>query len=185
MFSQSTDGGFTWSAPLKVNDNVDAAGLPTDQFQPQVAAGPGGAVAINFYDRRRACPTDPSILPANAGRTNLCIDVSLQAFKDSGSGAAPVGSNARISEFAWDPEQPGQKVGGLSQYPCAAHTDPCPNGGGFIGDYFGLAISDGNVYSLFVSTHYPSDVIADGGGPVYYQQQVLATVARSNIAPGF
>jgi hypothetical protein len=185
MFSQSTDGGFTWSAPLKVNDNVDAAGLPTDQFQPQVAAGPGGAVAINFYDRRQACPTDPSILPADAGRANLCIDVSLQAFKDSGNGAAPLGSNVRISEFAWDPEQPGQKVAGLSQYPCAAHTDPCPNGGGFIGDYFGLAISDDNLYSLFVSTHYPSDVIADGGGPVHYQQQVLATVTRSSIAPGF
>jgi hypothetical protein len=32
---------------------------------------------------------------------------------------------------------------------------------------------------MFVSTHYPSDVAADGGGPVYYQQQILATVRRS------
>jgi len=56
---------------------------------------------------------------------------------------------------------------------------------GFIGDYFGLAISGGNIYALFVSTHYPSTVTADGGGPVYYQQQVLATVARSDVAGGF
>jgi hypothetical protein len=35
------------------------------------------------------------------------------------------------------------------------------------------------VYALFVSTHYPSSVRADEGGRVYYQQQVLATVARS------
>jgi hypothetical protein len=35
-------------------------------------------------------------------------------------------------------------------------------------------------YTLGVSTHYPaSGVSADGGGPVYYQQQVLGTVARS------
>jgi len=60
-FAQSTDGGLTWSAPITVNDNVDAPGMPIDQFQPQVAAGPGGAVAVNFYDRRLACPDDPSV----------------------------------------------------------------------------------------------------------------------------
>jgi hypothetical protein len=63
---------------------------------------------------------------------------------------------------------------------CAAHRDPCTTNA-FIGDYFGLAISEENVYALFVSTHCPSDVIGDDGGPVYYQQQVLATVARSDL----
>ena len=49
-----------------------------------------------------------------------------------------------------------------------------PTGRGFIGDYFGLAISGGNIYTLGVSTHYPSaTVTADDGGPVYYQNQVL------------
>ncbi len=184
-FTQSTDGGFTWSAPVIVNDNVDAAGTHTDQFQPTVAAGSGGAVAIAFYDRRQACPKDPSVLPADVGLKNFCIDTSLQAYKDAGAGAVPVGRNVRISKYTWDPEQPGQHVGGLSQYPCAAARDPCPSGGGFIGDYFGLAISDGNIYGLFVSTHYPSSVTADEGGPVYYQQQVLATIRRSAIGSGF
>jgi hypothetical protein len=180
-FTQSTDGGLTWSAPVKVNDNVDAPGVPTDQFQPEVAAGPNGAVAVAFYDRRLPCPNDPSILPADRGRTNFCINVSLQAYKDSGSGAVPVGGNARITDFGWDPEQPGQSVGGLSQRVCS--DADCAVG--FIGDYFGLAVSGGNIYALFVSTHYPSDVIADGGGPVYYQQQVLATVPRSDFGTGF
>jgi hypothetical protein len=115
----STDGGSTWSAPVTVNDNVDAAGVPTDQFQPSVAAGPGGAVAVAFYDRRLPCPSDPSVLPADVGRANFCIDVSLQAYKDTGSGAVPVGGNARVTKFSWDPQQPGQSVGGLSQLPCA------------------------------------------------------------------
>jgi hypothetical protein len=180
-FTQSTDGGSTWSKPVTVNDNVDAAGVPTDQFQPSVAAGPGGAVAVAFYDRRLPCPSGPSVLPADVGRTNFCIDVSLQAYKDSGSGAAPVGSNVRITKFSWDPQQPGQSVGGLSQLPCADANCAV----GFIGDYFGLAVSGGNIYALFVSTHYPSDVTADGGGPVYYQQQVLATVPRSDFGAGF
>jgi hypothetical protein len=182
-FTQSADGGSTWSAPVTVNDNVDAAGAATDQFQPSVAAGPGGAVAIAFYDRRLPCPSGPGILPADAGRTNFCIDVSMQAYKDSGSsrGAEPVGGNARITDFSWDPEQPGQSVDGLSQRPCA--DADCAVG--FIGDYFGLAVSGHNVYALFVSTHYPSGVTADGGGPVYYQQQVLATVPRAGIAAGY
>ena len=180
-FTQSTDGGQHWSTPVVVNDNVDAAGAPTDQFQPSVAAGPGGAVAVGFYDRRQACPNDPSVLPGDVGRANFCIDTSLQAYADSGSGAVPVGPNVRVSQFTWDPEQPGQHLGGLSQYPCADARDPCPVAGGFIGDYFGLAISGSNVYGLFVSTHYPSDVTADEGGPIYYQQQILSTVSRADL----
>jgi hypothetical protein len=54
-------------------------------------------------------------------------------------------------------------------------------GSGFIGDYFGLAISAGYVYTLSVSTHPPSSVTADDGSPVYYQQQVLATIPRSSL----
>jgi hypothetical protein len=180
-FTQSTDGGLTWSPPVKVNDNVDASGVPTDQFQPEVAAGPNGTVAVAFYDRRLPCPNNPSILPADVGRTNFCINTSLQVYKDSGSGAAPVSGNVRITKFGWDPEQPGQSVGSLTQRVCA--DADCAVG--FIGDYFGLAVSRGNIYALFVSTHYPSDVTADGGGPVYYQQQVLATVPRSDFGTGF
>jgi hypothetical protein len=180
-FTQSTDGGFTWTTPVMVNDNIDPPGAPTDQFQPSVAAGPGGAVAVEFYDRRQACPSDPSVLPSDVGRTNFCIDTTLQAYKDSGAGAVAAGPNLAVSQFTWDPEQPGQQLGGLSQYPCAGARDPCPTGTGFIGDYFGLAISDSNVYGLFISTHYPSSVTADEGGPIYYQQQVLSTVRRSDL----
>jgi hypothetical protein len=179
-FTQSINGGLTWSAPALVNDDANTAS--TDQFQPSVAAGPAGAVAVAFYDRRAPCPSDASIIADHLGDANTCIDVSLQPYKDSGTpaGAVPVGGNVRVSQFAWDPDQPAQKVDGISQYPCAGHNDPCPTGRGFIGDYFGLAISNGNIYTLSVSTHYPGPgVTADGGGPVYYQQQVLATVPRS------
>jgi hypothetical protein len=151
---QSTDGGLTWGPVQTVNDAPNSA--TTDQFQPSVAAGPGGAVAVAFYDRRATCPGDASILPAHRGAANTCIDVSLQAYKDRGgvAGAAPVGGNVRVSTFTWDPDQPQQHVGGLTQYPCAGHTDPCPHGRGFIGDYFGLAISSANIYTFGVSTHY-------------------------------
>ncbi len=177
-FTQSTDGGFTWSTPVVVNDATNSS--TTDQFQPAVAAGPDGAVAVAFYDRRQDCPNDVSVLAGDAGRTNFCIDTSLQAYKDSGAGAVPVDGNVRISDYTWDPNEPQQHVGGIGQYPCARHRDPCTIDG-FIGDYFGLAISGGNIYALSVSTHYASNVAADEGGFVYYQQQVLATVPRTGF----
>jgi hypothetical protein len=175
-FIQSTDGGMTWTDPVVVNDPD-----PNDQFQPSVAAGPGGAVAIAFYDRREACPEDdPFILEADQGADNFCIDVTLQAYKDEGDGAEPVLGNVRITDFTWDPEQPGQTIDGLDQMACAGHSNPCTSRA-FIGDYFGLAVSDSNIYALFVSTHYPSGVIGDGDEEVRYQQQVLATVPRADL----
>ena len=72
---------------------------------------------------------------------------------------------------------------GYGQLACSSHSDPCRET--FIGDYFGLAISAKNIYTLGVSTHYPSSVTADEGGPVYYQQQVLASVSRSAFRTGY
>jgi hypothetical protein len=52
MVSRSTNGGSSWDAPVKVNDNVEL-GLGTDQYQPGVAVDKTGRVASCFYDRRR------------------------------------------------------------------------------------------------------------------------------------
>lgn len=189
---QSTDGGQSWSQPVHVNDDWNS-GKVADHFQPAVAAGPGGAVAVAFYDRRADCPTDArdaSIIPQDRGRANFCINTSVQAYRDSGAGAVAVGSNIRASNATWDPQQPGllvnpdgtttdlQTLGGLGQMACASHNDPCRLA--FIGDYFGLAISAGNIYTLSVSTHYPSNVKADDGSTLYYQQQVLGTISRAS-----
>jgi hypothetical protein len=174
--SYTIDRGLTWSAPAAVNDGLTVADA-SDQFQPSVTAGSNGSVAVAFYDRRGTCPDDQSVAPANVGASNTCIDVSLQAYRDNGATLTPIGSNVRLTKFAWDPSEPVQHVGGIGQAACSGHRDPCTEI--FIGDYFGLALSPANVYALFVSTHYPSSVRADEGGRVYYQQQVLATIPRS------
>jgi hypothetical protein len=181
-FAYTTDGAFTFSSPATVNDPATVADS-TDQFQPSVAAGPNGAVAVAFYDRRGTCPADRSVATENVGRTNTCIDVSLQAYKDDGARVTAVGTNARMTDYAWDPSEPRQHVDGLGQIACSGVDDPCSEV--FIGDYFGLAVSQGNVYAFFVSTHYPSSVRADEGGRVYYQQAVLATVPRSAFGTGY
>jgi hypothetical protein len=179
--SYTTDGALTFTSLGAVNDAATVSD-GTDQFQPSVAAGPNGAVAVAFYDRRAACPSSGAGI-VQAGKSNACIDVSVQAYKDNGTSLSPVLTNVRASKDSWDPAEPVQKVGGIGQIACYAHRDPCP--GVFIGDYFGLAISNGNVYTLSVSTRYPSSVTADGGGPVYYQQQVLAAIPRSGFGNGY
>lgn len=177
-FAQSTDYGLTWSTPVRVND-AD----PNDQFQPSVASGPNGAVAVAFYDRRQACPGGAAIGP-DAGKTNWCVDVTLQAYKDNGAGAVPVLGNVRMTKETFNPEQPYQTIDGLDQMACAAHVNPCTTRS-FLGDYFGLAVSAGNIYGFFVSTYYPSSVVGDQGTPVHYQQQILATVPRSGYGAGY
>ena len=49
FFTQSTDGGATWSGPLRVNDDATT----NDQWQPALAVTPDGShVGIFWYDRR-------------------------------------------------------------------------------------------------------------------------------------
>ncbi|MCA1722220.1 MAG: glycoside hydrolase [Actinobacteria bacterium] len=47
---RSTDGGLTWSTPLRVNDDPTANGV--GQRLPQIAALPDGEVAVVWYDDR-------------------------------------------------------------------------------------------------------------------------------------
>jgi hypothetical protein len=172
---RSTDGGRSWSAPVTVNDDGGA----TDQFQPEVAAGPGGAVAVAFYDKRGRCPDHASVRPEVRGAANTCIGVSLQAYRDAGNALTPVGANARLSRALWDPEMPRQQRGGYVQLACEDPVADCDDV--FIGDYFQLAISRRKVYVLSTSTHYPSRVAADDGRPIYYQQQILHTANRGPL----
>lgn len=161
---ESRDGGNSWSVPIPVNDASTVAD-GTDQFQATVAAGPDGTVAIAFYDRRLPCPlNDPNILSQDLGRTNFCIDTSIQFFSDGRYGLGPLGSNIRVTKAGWDPQNPGTTAGQL----------PHPNGPNdtttFIGDYFGLALTDHEAFALFVSNYNLGSNMAND------QQQFLGVV---------
>jgi len=54
MFSASTNGGASWSKPLRVNNNSEGGNVPlSDQYKPSIGADKTGRIAICFYDRRR------------------------------------------------------------------------------------------------------------------------------------
>jgi hypothetical protein len=49
-FSRSTDGGLTWTAPIRVND--DPVGNGVDQFVPTLAVADDGTLGVTWYDQR-------------------------------------------------------------------------------------------------------------------------------------
>jgi len=81
FLSYSTDGGKTWSLPIRLNDDRTT----NDQWLPFVAVAPNGAVGVMWYDRR----LDPE---------NLLIDVFMTISTDGG---ASFGMNFRITEVSF------------------------------------------------------------------------------------
>ena len=54
LFTRSTDGGSTWSAQVRVNDDATS----TDQFHPDMAVKPDGTIDIVWYDKRNGANDD-------------------------------------------------------------------------------------------------------------------------------
>jgi hypothetical protein len=113
------------------------------------------------------------------GKANTCIDTYAQLFKDTGSALVRNGINVHASEtgttsHTWDPQLP--------QTPAQPNcNDDLPHpggscGGSFIGDYFGTAIANGNLYILNIST---ADNYVGVKNPNHDQIEVLQIVPLS------
>ena len=175
--TQSTDGGASWTTPAVVNDNVDAPGAPTDQFQRSIAAGPTAR-----SPSRSTTDAGPAPMTRACWRPTSVATISAstpQAYNDSGSGPCRsvrtfVSRNSRGIPSSRRPvATPLCRIHGSRR-----SWQRVPR------QLLRLAISKGNIYALTVSTHYPSTVTVDEGGPIYYQQQVLATVPRIGFGVG-
>jgi hypothetical protein len=170
LLTSSYDGGLTWSAPVKVNDNVSRA----DEFQPGLAASANGTISVTFYDRRLACPAQGSAEATAAGLSldqvnpsyssslppygaaNYCINSSIQFYR---ADLRRAGNNIRLSLHSFDPQ--------LN----SPHTSCAACIGTFIGDYFGNTVSGSTSISTFMTTYSWK-----GNNPAHYQQQVVATL---------
>jgi len=81
----STNGGKTWSAPIRVNHDPVHDGK--DQFQPAIAVAPNGTFTCAWFDRR----FDPG---------NRLIDEEIAQSTDDGKS---FGVNVRVTKSSWDP----------------------------------------------------------------------------------
>ncbi len=181
ILTASSDGGFTWSAPIQVNDNADSN---VDEFQPNLATTASGKVSVAFYDRRLACPAAGTKDATQAGlaldtvntnfagslppygASNYCINSSIQFY---GPTLTPIGNNIRISANTWDPQ--------LN----AAHYSRASADRTFIGDYFGNVSDDGLGVEVTtsVSTYNDRtnpDCTAQNQSACFRQKQIVALI---------
>jgi hypothetical protein len=92
FFTQSTNGGATWDAPVKVNDD----GATTDQWQPTIAVTPDGTGLGVFYYSRQEDPVNNNLFKYY-GRTGV-ISGSVVAFQPS----VALSDVASLPEFGRD-----------------------------------------------------------------------------------
>jgi hypothetical protein len=65
--SRSTDGGLTWSTPIKVNATPTNIPLGNQQaFTPNVSVNNAGAVAVSYYDFRNSTVDGGATTPTDA-----------------------------------------------------------------------------------------------------------------------
>jgi len=150
VYSKSTDGGATWSAPVPIFPGLDAStrtaiGYPApdglqapatrrvDTFWPAVAISPSGRVYMSAYGADvvspwQTCASGP--LPP-VGRI-ACDALGTYIH------------NARLDYYVTN------LTGGISNK-VSTHPVNTRNGfgGGFIGDYTGLAVGSDNVFHAF------------------------------------
>jgi hypothetical protein len=81
---KSTDGGVTYTGPVRVNQ--DSAKSPADQFQPWMAVTDKGQLDVEYFDRRN----DPN---------NFFIDTYLARSNDGGK----TFDDTRVARRLWDP----------------------------------------------------------------------------------
>jgi hypothetical protein len=83
LFARSTNGGGSWSSPVRIND--DPITLGTDQWFPAIDVDRSGNVWVTFYDRRR-------------DSRNFLIDTFVA--KSTTAGATWTNSRATAQSFA-------------------------------------------------------------------------------------
>ena len=129
-FAMSTNGGFTWSAPVKINQTpANLLSGNRQAFTPSVHVSADGTVGVTYYDFRNNTP-DPATLP-----TDYFIVHCHQSATVSCAQPANWGGEVQLTDVSFD----------MRQAPLAR--------GFFTGDYEGLTASVNKFGALFSMPH--------------------------------
>jgi hypothetical protein len=128
-FSQSTDGGLTWSSPIKINKTpTNLSDANRQAFTPAVSVAPDGTIAVSYYDFRNNTPASGALTDAWMIR---CRPTPSKPATDP----ANWGGEVRLTDASFDIER-------------------APDAEGlFLGDYEGLAASGYDFVSIFAQPH--------------------------------
>jgi hypothetical protein len=125
--SRSTDGGQTWSTPIKVNATPTNIPVGNQQaFTPVVAVNRGGTVAVSYYDFRSNTADGGATTPTDA------FVVHCHAATEDCTTSASWNEETRVTDTSFDSRQA----------PIAR--------GFFLGDYEGLGTNGTSFFPFFV-----------------------------------
>jgi hypothetical protein len=128
-FSQSTDGGRTWSSTVKINQTPDLADDSNEQaFTPMVRVADDGTVTVTYYDFRNNT-TDPDTLPTDAWA------IHCHAATDDCTNPGNWTDEVRLTDPSFD----------MEDAPVAR--------GFFVGDYVGLDTDGTNMFPFWSMPH--------------------------------
>jgi len=146
-FSRSTDGGLTWSAPIKINKTPTTVAPANRQaFLPTVRVAADGTIGVTYYDFRNNT-SDPTTLPTDYFIVH-CHPSSSPAV--TCTDPAQWISETQITTSSFD----------MRKAPVAR--------GFFLGDYMGLAAKDNRFIPVFMQSGPPagtSDAFSTNVGP--------------------
>lgn len=127
--SRSTDGGTTWSSPIKVNRTPATEPVNDQQaFTPSVHVTDDGTVVVTHYDFRNNTSTDGIL-----GTDHWAVH--CHAAAEDCASAASWDEETRVTRASFD----------MRQAPFA--------GGYFVGDYEGLMSDGTDVLAYFSASH--------------------------------
>ena len=101
-FSKSTDGGGTWSAPVKISKTpANANALLTQAFTPSIDVSADGTIAVTYYDFHSfsggsALPTTYSAITSGDGGSSWSSEIPLST---SDMEYAPVAGGLMIGDY--------------------------------------------------------------------------------------
>jgi hypothetical protein len=144
-FARSTDGGFTWSTPIKINKTPTNLPLGNRQaFTPSVRISADGTIGVTYYDFRNNTP-DPNTLPTDYFIVHCHVSATVSC-----TNPADWASETRLTRTPFDMRK-------------------APNARGFfVGDYEGLGAVGSDFTPLFVQsgrTTGTSDAFSTVVGP--------------------
>ena len=126
--SMSTDGGFTWTAPIKVNQTPSSSIAGNQQaFVPNIRVAGDGTVAVTYYDFRN-----------NDANPGVPTDYWIVHCHSACSDAANWGEEGRLSSASFDIEQ-APAARGLFGY--------------FLGEYQGLTSIGNSFLPVFIQVN--------------------------------
>ena len=141
-FSQSTDGGLTWSPVIRIDQSPGS----TPAFTPKIRVASDGTIGVTYYDLENATAAQP-------GLTDAFIAHCHSATSDCTNPASwAAGGETRLSTSG------------------SFDMTTAPDAGGyFVGDYEGLTASGTTFKSFFVmaqpiATAGRTDVFANAAG---------------------